>query len=340
MSATVESIWQDQAAGRKRISRGIALIILLFIGLFGLVWFWLTQPMFTASNPNGLVAVSPIRLEHHVRVLAEKFTPRDHLNPDNLQQAAAYIHHEFEQAKGTVADAPFQVDGKNYRNVIADFGPDTPERIVVGAHYDSAGPMPAADDNASGVAGLIELGYLLGQTPLTLRVELVAYTLEEPPYFRTAEMGSAHHAQALKAAGIKVRAMMSLEMIGYFDDQPGSQQFPSVVFTPFYPSSGNFVSVVGSLTQGLQARRVKSAMRAATPLPVYSVSAPAFIPGVDFSDHLSYWNAGYPAIMITDTAFYRNHAYHTAQDTPDRLNYARMAMVVQGVFAAVQELSK
>jgi Zn-dependent M28 family amino/carboxypeptidase len=319
-------------------------LVLIILGGFVLflvfLWFWLTQPLLSSSAKFIAPPVSPARLETHVRALAVEFTPRDHLHPENLDRAAAYIHREFEQAQGITVDAPYQIGGKNYRNVSAVFGPDTPERIVVGAHYDSAGPLPAADDNASGVAGLIELAYLLGEHPPAIRVELVAYTLEEPPYFHTAAMGSAHHAQGLKAAGVKVRMMLSLEMIGYFSDASGSQLFPSALLRAFYPSTGNFISIVGSMTQGFQVRRVKAAMRSAAPLRVYSINAPSLIPGVDFSDHLNYWNAGYPALMITDTAFYRNTAYHTPQDTPDRLNYQRMAMVVQGVYAAILELSK
>lgn len=319
----------------------MVLILLGLLFLFSIsLWFWVTQPLISEGKPAASPSVLPARLELHVRALANDFSPRDYLHPENLDRAAAYIHREFELAHGVTVDATYQVNGRIYRNVIASFGPDTAERIIVGAHYDSAGSLPAADDNASGVAGLIELAYLLGEHPPAMRVELVAYTLEEPPYFLTEAMGSAHHAKALKAAGVKVRMMLSLEMIGYFSDMPGSQLYPSPVLRAAYPSAGNFISIVGSMTQGFQVRRVKAAMRAATPLPVFSINAPTLIPGVDFSDHLNYWNAGYPALMITDTAFYRNTAYHTANDTPERLNYPKMAMVVQGVYAAIVELSK
>lgn len=340
MNTSTETIWQDQATGRKRVRKFVLIILGLFVlFLFG-IWFWMTQPAVPAVANITPPPVLPARLETHVRTLSSEFIPRDYLHPENLDRVAAYIHREFDLANGETVDAPYQVKGKTYRNVIASFGPETPARIVIGAHYDAAGPLPAADDNASGVAGLIELAHLLGQHPPSMRVELVAYTLEEPPYFHTDAMGSAHHARALKAAGVTVRMMLSLEMIGFFSDAPGSQLYPSPLLRAFYPSTGNFISIVGSTTQGLQVRRVKAAMRAATPLPVHSINAPALIPGVDYSDHLNYWNAGYPALMITDTAFYRNTAYHTPHDTPDRLNYQRMAMVVQGVYAAIGELSK
>ncbi|HEX2236918.1 MAG TPA: M28 family peptidase, partial [Gammaproteobacteria bacterium] len=238
-------------------------------------------------------------------------------------------------------EQPYELNGKTYRNIIASFGPETDERIVVGAHYDSvAANVPGADDNASGVAGLIELARLLGQATLPMKIELVAYTLEEGQHFRTQRMGSAVHAHSLKERGVPVRAMLSLEMLGYFTDVPDSQHYPHPLLKLFYPSRGNFIAVVGKLDQPLIVRRVKSAMRDASKLPVYSINAPLWVPGIDFSDHRNYWDAGYDAVMITDTAFYRNPNYHTPHDTPDTLDYTRMAMVVQGVYAAVVVLAR
>ena len=153
-------------------------------------------------------------------------------------------------------------------------------------------------------------------------------------------MGSSVHAESLRNQNVQVRAMVSLEMIGCFSDAPNSQYFPVGVLSALYPSKGNFIGVVGRLGDGLLARKMKSAMRNATPLPVYSINAPQFVAGVDFSDQLNYWDAGYRAVMITDTAFYRNRNYHTAEDTADKLDYKRMAMVVEGVYAAVMDLAR
>jgi Zn-dependent M28 family amino/carboxypeptidase len=228
-----------------------------------------------------------------------------------------------------------------YRNVIGSFGPERGERIVIGAHYDSFSTYPAADDNASGVAALIELAGLLDETKdLAVRVDLVAYTLEEPPAYRTDAMGSWVHARSLRAEGVAVRAMMSLEMIGYFSDTPGSQAFPHPVLRMFYPTTGNFIAVIGRLGDFRLTRATKAAMRGASDLDVRSMNAPTWIPGVDFSDHRSYWAHGYPAVMITDTAFYRNDRYHTPHDTAETLDYGRMARVVQGVYQAVLALSR
>lgn len=303
-------------------------------------WFWLTQPLLSRAQPNAVRTVDPARLEAHVRKLAVDFSPRDINHLENLDLAAAYIASELTQAGDSVSEQRYRVENRSFRNVIARFGPDTPERIVVGAHYDAFGALPGADDNASGVAGLIELARLLGAHPPALRIDLVAFSTEEPPYFGTTGMGSSVHAQSLQKENASVRAMLSLEMIGYFSDERGSQHFPAGILSAFYPSTGNFIGVVGRVSDGLLARRVKSAMSEAAPLPVYSVSAPSVIPGVDFSDQLNYWHAGYKAVMITDTAFYRNVNYHTQRDTPEKLDYKRMAMVVEGVYAAVTDLSR
>ena len=315
-------------------------IVLSFALLLIAFWFWVTQPLLSTAKPNAERTVDPSRLATHVRRLSVELAPRDEGNVENLDRVAAYIKSEFSQTGASVSEQPYRVQGKVYRNVIAQFGPDSAERIIIGAHYDTAGPLPGADDNASGVAGLIELARLLGRQQPLLRVELVAFTLEEPPYFRTTGMGSSVHAESLRKQNIRVRAMFSLEMIGYFSDAPNSQHFPATGVSAFYPSTGNFIGVVGRISDGLLVRRTKAAMRNASPLPVYSINAPSFIPGVDFSDQLNYWHAGYSGVMITDTAFYRNPNYHTAQDTAETLDYKRMAMVVEGVYAAVTELAK
>lgn len=318
------------------------LILLAFLCLIAAACFWVTQPLLPSGREAGsrTPAVEPARLESHVRALAQTMSPRDEGHPENLDLVAAYIRKEFEHWGGILSEQPYEVRGRTYRNVIAQFGPETPERIVVGAHYDTAGALPGADDNASGVAGLIELARLLGSASLPMRVELVAFTLEEPPFFRTAQMGSAVHAASLRKQGVRVRVMFSVEMIGYFSDAAGSQIFPTPILKAFYPAAGNFIAVVGDLGQGLVVRRVKKAMREASPLPVYSINAPRAIPGIDLSDHLNYWEAGYSAVMITDTAFFRNMNYHTLLDTPERLDYRRMAMVVEGIYTAVLKLSQ
>ena len=320
-----------------------ALVVLAVVVAATLAVAWLvTQPLLRVRKPTGdPLAVEPDRLAAHVRTIAVELGPRDHTHPANLDRVAAYVATAFRATGGRVTEQPFTPTSVTYRNVIASYGAGEGPRIVVGAHYDSAGPLPGADDNASGVAALLEVGVLLGRgRTLPRRVDLVAYTLEEPPVFPTPAMGSFVHAASLRQRGVDVRAMLSLEMVGYFTDAPDSQTFPHQILRLVYPSRGNFITVVGRLGDIGLVRRTKSAMRGASDLPVVSINAPVWVPGVDFSDHRSYWAHGYPAVMVTDTAFYRNPHYHAPTDTPDTLDYARMAKVVAGVYEAVLALAE
>ena len=294
-----------------------------------------TQPLVWPKAAK-VPPVSPERLQSHVRMLSETLHPRSIQNLTNLAAAADYVHAQFAAAGASVSDQWFEVEGEQYRNVIARFGPADGPLLVIGAHYDSYETTPGADDNASGIAGLIELARLLAANPPQRPVELVAYTLEEPPYFLSASMGSAYHARSLRAAGRDVSLMLSLEMIGWFTDAPGSQTFPIPGMHLFYSDRGDFIGVVGRFQDWADTRKVKGAMAGVGNLPVYSINTLAAIPGVDLSDHQSYWNEDYPALMITDTAFYRNPHYHESGDTHDKLDYLRMAQVVQAVFAVAR----
>jgi hypothetical protein len=285
------------------------------------------------------VEVDAAALRGHVETLAGgRFAPRDVDHPEQLEQAATWIAVELRRVGASVREQVYQVDGRTYRNVLADFGPETSERIVVGAHYDTAGDQPGADDNASGVAGVLELARLLAAHRPPLRVELAAWTLEEPPTFRTRNMGSAVHAAALAAAGTRVRLAISVEMIGAFSDEKGSQHYPTGLGF-FYPSTANFVAVVGKWGQGAAVSEVARGLRSGSSLPVETLAAPSFVTGVDFSDHRSFWAHGVDAVMVTDTSFFRNARYHTTADRPETLDYARMAQVVKGLHCAVQAVA-
>jgi Zn-dependent M28 family amino/carboxypeptidase len=249
--------------------------------------------------------------------------------------AACYIETEW-TAKGLVVKSQkFIAQGSSFRNLIAGLGPDTRDVVVIGAHYDVAGTQPEADDNANGVAGLIELARLLKNAQLTTQVEMVAYTNEEPAFFRTPSMGSAVHAKALKASGKQASLMLSLECIGYFNDAAGSQTHPVRLLDVACPTAGNFIALVGFYNDGEVARRVKTAMLSATDLQAHSINAPGFVVGIDFSDHLNFAHDGFVGMMVTDTAFYRNNAHHIPENTADRLDYVRMGKVVDGVARAV-----
>ena len=307
---------------------------LLLIALFAL-WLQVTQPIFQVDNSVAVVSTDHQRLRTHVETISQDFYPSDEGHPENLANLAAYIQSAFEYTGADVTRHTFKVNGNNYSNVYAAFGPATQDRIIVGAHYDTVPGTPGADDNASGIAGLIELAHLLKNTALPMRVELAAYTLEEPPYFYTPQMGSAQHVKLLQQENVKVRMMFALEMIGYFSDEPDSQHLPMPFLSLLYPDEGNFIMVAGQFLDGANVRIIKRTMRGASPLPVYSINAPGNVLGMNLSDHVSFWNADLPAVMITDTAFYRYDGYHSPTDTADRLDYERMAMVVEGVYAAV-----
>lgn len=279
-------------------------------------------------------------LRAHVEALTSRFQPRSAAHPENLARAAAFLADAFRATGAEVRAQTYRALGGTYSNVIASFGADTPERIVVGAHYDASGDVPGADDDASGVAGLLELARLLALSPPPIRVELAAYTLEEPPGFATEAMGSVVHARSLEAEGVHVRLMMALEMLGTFSDQPGSQSFPVGTRKGEYPTTGNFIAVVGRTGQGGMVSEIAAAMRIASSVPVQTVVAPRSTPGVDLSDHRSFWDLDDPAVMVTDTAFFRNPRYHTPEDRPDTLDYPRMAEVVEGVHCAVQAVAR
>jgi Zn-dependent M28 family amino/carboxypeptidase len=285
--------------------------------------------------PRTVTHADPATLSRYVHTLSKQYADRQAGHPPRLERAAQYIESQL-KALGIASESQsFSAEGDQYRNIVVKLGPATKVVTVIGAHYDVAGEQPGADDNASGVAGLLELARLLKDQKLQERVELVFYTNEEPPFFRTPFMGSAIHAESLRERGDHASLMISLECIGYFSDEPGSQTHPVRLLNAIYPTVGNFIALVGYYEDGAVSRLVKSSMQGATSLPIHSINAPGFVVGIDFSDHLNYHNEGFVGMMLTDTAFYRNKAYHTPQDTADRLDYARMAEVVNAARAAV-----
>ena len=312
-----------------------SMLVLLLVA-----WIVVTQPGVTpvVTRPP---AVDAERLKAHVRHLSVDLHPRAAGPSGRLDAAADYVAEVLRESGGAVSVQAFSVGVTRHRNLVARFGPPEGAPLVIGAHYDShdggdGEPTPGADDNASGVAGLLELARLLGRDPPARPVELVAYTLEEPPHFRTAEMGSAVHAQSLRVTGREPRLMLALEMIGTFSDEPGSQRYPVAGMSRLYGDRGDFIAVVGRLERFGLTRQVKAVMTGATDLRVQSINAPTALEGIDFSDHLSYWALGMPALMITDTAFLRNRHYHQPGDSWEKLDYRRMAQVVQGVWAVTR----
>jgi len=318
-------------------------ILCWFLGLLVLpvviIWCVVAQPVFTSKGRSKAV-VNPESLRKHVVAFSQDFVPRSYDDAGNMARCVAYISGCFRQTGAVVTNQAYVAYRKTpCQNIIALFPGQDTQRVVIGAHYDAVPGTPGADDNASGVAGLLELARLLHGTKLRHTVELVAFCSEEPPCYDSEHMGSSHHAQTLAKQRIPVVAMIALEMIGTFSEAPGSQRYPVPLLRLFYGSKANFIGVVGDLSQRPLIRTVKSQMQGSTDLLVRSVSVPSFLPGVDYSDHKNYWENNFPAVMITDTAFYRNRRYHSPDDTADRLDYKRMSDVVVGVYEAVVALA-
>ncbi len=258
--------------------------------------------------------------------------PRQYQNTEILDSVADRISTEFGKYTNRVSAQQFTVRNKAYKNIIASFGPENAERIIVGAHYDVCGNQDGADDDASGVAGILELARLLNNKPLKYRIDLVAFSLEEPPFFDTKNMGSYIHARSLHDSDIAVKGMISIEMIGYYSDKENSQEYPLGMLEWFYGNKGNFITIIQKSFCGGFAKKYKELAFKNNSILTKSLRAPAVFGGLDLSDHRNYWNFGYSAIMITNTSFYRNHNYHTANDKLANLDISRMGLVIEGVY--------
>jgi hypothetical protein len=272
------------------------------------------------------------RLDCHVRVLAEEIGERNYRKHRELCQAADWIEGALSKLGFRPWRQEYSIMNKRYFNISAEIqGLDRAGEIVqVGAHYDSVAGSPGADDNGSAVAALLELaGLCRGRLPgRTLRFTF--FTNEESPFSFTRDMGSQVFAGSCRRRGEKIRAMLSLEMLGYYSDRPGSQKIPAPL-RPFYPNRGDFIAFVGNLRSAGLVRRCLVSFRAWGRFPCHGAAVPAIIPGVSWSDHWSFWRNGYRAAMVTDTAFYRNPHYHTRHDLPDTLKPDRMSLVVLGL---------
>lgn len=270
-----------------------------------------------------------LKLQAHVHVLCTTSKPRNHKNINILDSVALYIYNQLLEYADTVYYQEFTVEGLLYRNVIAVLNPSREERIVIGAHYDICENSPGADDNASGIAGLIEIGRLISSKKLNKRIDLVAFTLEEPPYFRTEDMGSYKYASFLKKNKIDVEYMVSLEMIGYFTEEENSQEYPLDALKVKFGTKGNFLTIVENENQRGVGNAFYNKLNKNGNVKYQYLEAPSFLTGVDFSDHLSFWKNKIKAFMITDTAFYRNQNYHKSSDKPETLNFTKIAYFVK-----------
>ena len=280
------------------------------------------------------------RLRAHVETLAVDIGERNVFQPEALHVAADYIGQQLHAQGYGVARQVYRAKRVESANLDATRSGSkwSNKVILIGAHYDSVVGSPGANDNASGVASLLEISRRFRDILPECMVRFVAFVNEEPPFFYWCQMGSMVYAGAARQRGDDIRLMMSLEMLGCYSDEPGSQRYPPL-FRYFYPDRGNFIALVSNLRSRGLLRRTVSLFKSHSDIPVESLATLSIVPGVSWSDHLSFWRRGYPALMVTDTAFYRYPYYHTAWDTPDKIDYDTMARVTDGLFGAISALA-
>ncbi len=314
----------------------------LFLLLYGLL-IWISKGPgeryagpFKALSPEEKESMA--RLKEDVWQLAEQIGPRDiGKHPKALASAREYIRAQLQATGLEVQSEPYKVGGQSVENLIAERrGSESPERILlIGAHYDSVEATPGADDNASGVAALLEIARLLKE-PRKISLRFVAFVNEEPPFFGSDEMGSFVNARGCLSRGDEIQGMLALEMLGYYRGEAGSQSYPPPL-SLVYPDRGDFITFVGDWDSRALVRDLLKHFRARVQFPSELLIGHKMIPGVDFSDHRNFWQMGYPAMMITDTAFYRNQNYHEPTDRADTLDYPRLARLTRGLALALAD---
>lgn len=333
----------------KNIFRWKLLLILILIGAlaYGVRWLREGVQMPGTSYAGPLDPLDPYQarlrdnLKGHVEMLAGTIGERNMQHLDALNKAADYIRQTLESRQYQVSEDTYEVSGQKLRILYATLaGSKNPTHpFVVGAHYDSVPGSPGADDNASGVAAVLELSRIL-QTDVPGRpIVLAFFPNEEPPYFQKKDMGSLRFAKGFHQGIEGFHGMLSIETIGYYSDQPHSQKYPSFI-SSLYPSTGNFIGFVGDTKSRGMLKTAIAEFRLKTHFPAEGASLPGSIDGIGWSDHWSFWQIGVPAIMVTDTAVFRYPYYHQPGDTPDKLDYDRMARVVLGLKRVVLKLAE
>jgi hypothetical protein len=320
-------------------------ILLLLAVLICPVAYMVSMPGRSFSGPlpsltpeeNQLAAV----LEGHVRQLAGKSSGRCVTTERGPAQAVTYVAAQFSAAGFACRTQTFEVFSVPCRNLDVEIpgGALHDEIVIIGAHYDTCLDTPGANDNGSGVAVLLELARALAGAKPARTLRFVAFVNEEPPYFQTEQMGSLVYARACKARGEKITAMLALETMGFYSDADDSQHYPRP-FSLFYPGRGNFIGFIGNLGSRPLVRQCVHSFRAHTQFPSEGGAIPGVVPGVGWSDHWAFWQVGYPALMVTDTAPNRYPHYHLESDTPDKLDYTRLARVTVGLRAVITDLTQ
>jgi len=322
----------DRGSGKRLGILAIGLTLALTLLWFLTVW----MPGESYSGTLADLSAEEINLRQTLYADIEQLAAGPRSRPDSLEKAAQYIEQRFAEAGLAAQRQSYTVSGETYSNIVAEIaGRDRPDQmIVVGAHYDTAYTAPGANDNASGVAATLALAERFGPNQTENRpartLRLVAFVNEEPPYFQTENMGSLVYAKQAKADGDDILAMLSLETLGYYSDAPGSQKYPAPL-NWLYPNVGNFIAFIGDVGSRKLVRTSIHDWRDKIQFPSQGAALPRGIPGVGWSDHWSFWQVGYPAVMVSDTATYRDPNYHTDDDLPEQIDCDRLTRVVTGI---------
>ena len=328
---------------RKTLS--LLIVLALGLGLAGVLG-WLL--MIRMPGKNHMATTLPltakesalrIELIAHVQKLGGEIGERNLTRYPQLQRAAQYIENELVGSSWKVGRDEYEVQGKNCYNLEAELPGKSPGIVLIGAHYDSVFGSPGANDNGSGVAALLALARRMAGSHNSRTLRFVAFVNEEPHYFQTSQMGSYVYAGRCRERGDHIEAMISLETIGYYSNESGSQHYPAPGLGLLYPRTGNFIAFVSNVASRSLLRNALGEFRRHAQISSEGGALPAMIPGVAWSDQWSFWQHGYPGIMVTDTAPFRYPDYHAASDTPDKLDYDSMTRVVAGMEKVVQHLA-
>ncbi len=339
-----KSHWRMRLINRAAVMRLTVLFTILGILSAGGYGCMLHMPGKSYHGPfDPLTPAETIdrdQLRRHVEKLATDIGERNTLLYPSLKAAADYVAAELEAGGLTTQRQGFEAGGHTCENIIAEIpGTQRPDEIlVIGAHYDGVWGCPAANDNASGVAAMLVLANHFAAHPGSRTLRFIAFVNEEPPFFQTDQMGSLVYAKSCREKGDNIVGMMALETIGYYRDEKGTQEYP-FPFNLFYPSTGNFIGFVGNTKSAPFIKDVVKLFRANCNFPSEGASLPEVITGVGWSDHWSFGQAGYPALMVSDTAIFRYPHYHSPQDTAEKLKYDHMARVVTGLQKVIAELT-
>ncbi|WP_413171351.1 M28 family peptidase [Anabaena azotica] len=325
----------------------IRLAVLLAILVISSIWvwwmmFWMPEKSYQGQLPPLKTAEITLQkfLQQDLQKLAVDIGIRNNSQYKKLNQTKDFLITSLTQTGYEIKQQEYKIDGKSYYNIeVEKKGIKKPEEIIViGSHYDSAFTSPGANDNGTGAVATLELARIFANQKTNRTIRFVEFTNEEPPFFWTENMGSLVYAKKLHQQGEKIVAMLSLETMGYFSDQPGSQQYPFPIGL-LYPNQGNFISFIGNIKSSDLVKKTIGSFRRHVQFPSQGTALPSWIPGVGWSDQWSFWQQDYQGIMVTDTAPYRYQYYHTSEDTIDKVDFEKLARVVNGLVKVISDLA-